>query len=110
MTEMNKDELLRFRDGHYMTVGDLKKYIDKHNIPDTALVVTEVVDDRYFNGGFDISGFRGPNGILPEGSRSGEWKVYVKDRDGLPTRYHPIWCPVSYKNDENDILFLEQHF
>ena len=107
MTPMTKETLLGFKTA--FTVGDLKKWIEKFNVPDTAIIVTEVVDDKYFNGGIDISGMRSSGGILPEGSRSGEWRVYLKDREENEVRYHPIHSPINY-NEDKEILFLDHHY
>lgn len=85
MRELSKEELLKYRDVHFLTVGRLKEILEKHNYPDDAIVVVERVEDRYYEGGLDISGFRGcpdtPDGIYPPGSRSGEWGVYLKGGD-----------------------------
>lgn len=84
MTETTREELLKHRDTT-LTVGHLKKIIEKYNYPDDAIIVVERVEDRYYEGGCDISGFSGcqttPDGIYPPGSRSGEWGVYLKGGD-----------------------------
>ena len=79
MNELTKEDLIRFRDNNHLTVGDLKRMIEKHNLPDNAIVLVERVEDKYFEGGCDISGMSSANGILPEGSRSSEWGVYLVD-------------------------------
>ena len=111
MTEMTKEEMLGY--SCYLTVGRLKEFISKHDISDDALVVVEIVEDKYFNGGCDISGREGVvDGkltTLPSGSRSSEWSVYMKDNgDGGKTPYHPVWSPVGYK--EKDVLYLDLHY
>lgn len=108
MTIISKEDLLK-KTGH-LTVGDLKEWIKKFNVPDSAIIMGEIVDDKYFNGGCDVSGMRGNNGVLPPGSRSTEWSVYVKkDWMDSNTRYHSFHSPVSYKGDE-EILFLDMHY
>lgn len=32
----------------YVSVGDLKKYIEKHNIPDDTEVLIQRIEDKYF--------------------------------------------------------------
>lgn len=85
MRELTKEELLKYRDGGFLTVGRLKEILEKHDYPDDAIVVVERVEDHYYEGGVDISGCGGcldsPDGIYPPGSRSGEWGVYLKGGD-----------------------------
>lgn len=85
MRELTKEELLKYRKGGYLTVGKLKEIIAKYDYPDDAIIVVERVEDKYYEGGVDISGCGGclesPDGIYPPGSRSGEWGVYLKDGD-----------------------------
>lgn len=84
-----------------LTVGDLKKFIAEYNLPDNAVVVTERVQDFYYE--------------------NNNWGVYLKkneytdkDADGnfvkdTMTQYTPAWCCVKYK-DEDDILFIDLHY
>ena len=109
MRRMTKEDLMGYVKGMYLTVGMLKEFIEKHNLPDNAIVVTQRVSDAYFEGGHDISGMRSADGILPEGSRSSEWGVYCKDTHEGEEQYYPLWCCVKYK-DEDDVLFLDVHY
>ena len=112
MKELTKRELKGFKENYYLTVGQIKEFIEKHNIPDDALVLTQRVEDEYFEGGIDISGMRGADsetGIWPEGSRSGEWGVYLKESDQGEQQYSPAWCCVKYR-DEEDLLFINLHY
>ena len=83
MKELTKEDLISFRDHNHLTVGDLKCMIEKYNLPDDAIVLVERVEDKYFEGGCDISGMSSANGILPEGSRSSEWGVYLVDGENF---------------------------
>lgn len=107
MTTITKENLIKRKNSTY-TVGQLLKYIKEHNVSEDAIILVEKVDDEYFNGGIDISGMRGVNGILPEGSRANEWEVLLKTRDGIPTYYAPIWSPIKY--DDKEFLFLDLHY
>jgi hypothetical protein len=82
MRELTREELLSYRKSGFLTVGQLKKAIEELQLSDDAIVVVERVEDKYYEGGCDISGFPGcqdtPDGIYPPGSRSGEWGVYLK--------------------------------
>lgn len=76
--ELTKEEVLDKK--HAFTVGELKQYIAQHQIPDDAVIVSQRVEDRYFEG-VDISGMSGRRedgtfGILPEGSKASPWGVY----------------------------------
>lgn len=81
MKETTKEELAA-QDGHYMRVCDIREFLARHNPPDDAIVLIEQVEDKYFDGGCDISGYSGQledgtHGILPEGSRTSEWPVVL---------------------------------
>lgn len=156
MRKLSKEKVKSYTNSGHYTVGQLKKFIEDHNIPDDAPILVERIEDRYYEG-VDISGMRGcsetEDGIYPEGSKSEGWGVYLKkgqsywdakglnDKmlgeiqrrkngedpeypkikddelekyvtdldDSLMTQYHPIWCPVFYK-DDSDILFLDLHY
>jgi uncharacterized membrane protein len=130
ITPLNKEELLSYLNHGYMTVGALKKFIEKHEIPDDALVVVQRVEDFYYE--------------------DHDWKVYLKesehsnwmksyndaldkgefdDKEKYPdfkdemrkkfteeqiieasSQYHPAWCPVLYEDDGKEILFLDLHY
>lgn len=86
---------------HYVTVGRLKQHIVMFNIPDTAKIMIERVEDRYYN--------------------HNNWGVYfkrgdhtIKDQYGniIPstlTQYTPAWSCVKY-SDDNDLLFIDLHY
>lgn len=78
MKVLTKEEVLDRK--HAFTVGELKRYIAEHNISDDAVIVSQRVEDTYFEG-VDISGMRGQRedgtyGALPEGSKASLWGVY----------------------------------
>jgi hypothetical protein len=79
MNILKNEDLDRYKEFGYLTVGNLKKFIEKYNIPDDALVLIERVEDKYFDG-VDISGMRNSEGdVFPEGSKSNGWGVYPKE-------------------------------
>lgn len=47
LKEISKKELTNGYD-HFLTVGGLKKFLNKHNLPDTAKVVVQRVEDVYY--------------------------------------------------------------
>ena len=98
--EITKEEL-KNRYQHFMTVGDLKEFLNKHNLPDDAKVVVQRVEDVYYE--------------------KHNWGVYLKegehtfkDEQGKIVKesleqYHPAWCCVKYR-DEDDVLFINLHY
>lgn len=82
MNKIKKEDLYKFTKNGFLTVGDLKRFLEKYNIPDHAPVLVERVEDRYYEG-VDISGLSGceetEDGIFPEGSKSEGWAVYLKE-------------------------------
>ena len=100
LKEIAKEELTNGYD-HFLTVGGLKKFLNKHNLPESAKVVVQRIEDVYYE--------------------KHSWGVYLKegehtfkDDDGNIVKssmeqYHPAWCCVKY-NDEDDILFIDLHY
>jgi hypothetical protein len=98
--EISKEEIKnRYID--FLTVGDLKKFLQKHKLKDSAKVLIQRVEDVYFE--------------------KHNWGVYLKEgehtfkdvhgeivKESLE-QYHPAWSCVKY-NDENDILFIDLHY
>ncbi len=91
---------------YHLTVGRLKEELEKY--PDDALVVSQRVEDKYYEG-CDISGMMGPNGILPPGSKSNGWETIKKEQDGFEVEYSPVWGVVHYKDDKEH-LYLDLHY
>lgn len=86
---ITKEELKgKYKD--FLTVGDLKKFLEKNNLPDDAPVLAQRVEDRYFE--------------------KCDWSVYPKndEHEGI-SEYHPVWGGVFYREDA-DILFLDMHY
>lgn len=110
----NKKLIERYKRGHYLTVGQLKK--DLEGYPDDALVVSQRVEDRYYDG-VDISGMTGTladgtTGILPPGSKATGWSVITKPDPMWKNeiiQYSPVWCVVKYK-DDTECLYLDLHY
>lgn len=100
LKEITKEKLTNgYR--YYLTVGDLKEFLNKNNFPDTAKVVVQRIEDVYYE--------------------KHNWGVYLKEgehtfkdekgnvvKDSL-VQYHPAWCCVKY-SDEDDVLFIDLHY
>lgn len=135
MNKIEKEDLFEYTKKGFLTVGDLKKFIETYKIPDDAPVIVERIHDQ----------------IFPEGSKTDGCGVYLKEGDSynftktmnirmkeeivrrrngepgkfpnvanpadhivdlgdsLKNQYHPVWGPVFYKDDP-DILFLDLHY
>lgn len=73
----------------YYTVGDLLEFINKNNIPLTAKIFVERVEDFYFT--------------------NCKWKYIEKISDELKvSQYSEIHSPIKYKDSED--LFLDLHY
>lgn len=130
ITPLNKEELLSYLNHGYMTVGALKKFIEKHEVPDDALVVVQRVEDFYYED-------HGWKVYLKEAEHSNWMKSYndaldrgeFDDKEKYPdfkdemrkkfteeqiieasSQYHPAWCPVLYEGDGKEILFIDLHY
>lgn len=98
--EITKEELKNGYE-HFMTVGDLKRFLEETNIPDESKILIQRVEDRYYeSGGWGV--------YLKEGEHT------YKDDSGniVPEsleQYHPAWGCAYYKDDK-DILFIDLHY
>ncbi len=84
-----------------LTVGKLKDFLSKHEIPDSSKVLVERVENKYFE--------------------NHNWGVYLKDNENTlkntngesvketQSQYIPSWCCVRYE-DEKDTLFIDLHY
>ena len=114
-------------DSHYMTVGQLKDFINRNNIPDDSPVLIERVEDSYYDkdNGWEVYYKRGFQSELTirEINRHNE----CVDNDACPqiteripelteeelkyfaNQYHPAFSCVLYTN-ETDKLFINLHY
>lgn len=74
---------------HYFTVDQLLDFIEKNNIPRDSKILTQRVEDFYYE--------------------NNDWGVVYKEGefDELE-QYSPVWCPVKYNDDDN--LYLDLHY
>ena len=130
---LTKKELLaRFRDkSHYMTVKDLKEFIEKYKIPDKALVMIQRVEDVYYNEhhwgvhlkeGDHYWSCKNFNKKMEKEIKLRKSKKYktqyskIKDpkkyifplNDEMKEQYTPAWSCVGYK--DKDFLFIDLHY
>lgn len=133
MNKIKKEDLYRYTKNGFLTVGQLKKFIEENNLPDNAPVVVQRIEDRYYEGN-DISGMGGcsdtEDGIYPPGSKAQGWGVYLKEGDayhnvktmnvrmkeeltrrknGEPGKFPRIDDPEKYVQELNDELKDQYH-
>lgn len=87
--KIKKEDLSDYK--HYLTVGDLRAFLEFNDLPDSAHVMIQRVEDMYYE--------------------QHGWAVYEK-KDLYPgdySQYHPAWCCARYK-DDTDLLFIDLHY
>ena len=89
----SKEGKERYRDkGHYLTVGQLRKQLE--NFPDDALVVSQRVEDVYYE--------------------KHNWETIKMDDPlyiGEQNEYSPVWGICHYeKDEESNCVFLDLHY
>jgi hypothetical protein len=120
---------------HHLTVGDLLKFIEKHNLPMDAPVMMQRVEDHYYEPGkgweensVKMKGFhyhsheRLNNDMRAEMYRmhTGADRHYEmedpatyittqEELDSMKEQYTQAWSPVFYKEEPN-ALFLDAHY
>lgn len=89
---------------HYLTIGQLREFLNSTDLPNDGLVMIERVEDIYYE--------------------NHSWKVYLKDGDytkelretgsdekdifNSMNQYHPAFCTLKYPEDKN--LFINLHY
>jgi hypothetical protein len=103
-----EEEMLEY--GWYLTVGELKKFINENQLSDNALVLIQRVEDKYFEP-------RNPNrtgwGVL---LKDNEFSLNIADTENLDedtinkfkSQYHVAFSCVNY-NDKR-FLFIDAHY
>ncbi len=129
MEELSKEDLKKYVRGGCLTVGELKEFLNKYQLPSDAIVIIERVEDVYYEKhNWDVYLKRGEpfydaerwNNDIKEGRfldkhqypkiKAENLTPYTKEEmKGLMTQYHPAWCCVRY-NDDTDVLFIDLHY
>ena len=81
---LTKDELLSYRNSHYLTVGRLLEFIKDNNIPEDAIVVSQRIEDIYF--------------------QTHHWGVYTKEGD------HAHWMKDMNEKIDSGFLTIRINF
>lgn len=98
--EITKEDLKnKYR--HHLTIGGLRDFLNKHDLPDNGRVLIQRIEDFYYD--------------------NNNWAVYLKESDNTfkdelgnivketLEQYSPAWCCVKY-NDENEHLLIDLHY
>jgi hypothetical protein len=126
---LTKEELKGYT--HWLTVGKLKEFIEKHNVPDEAMILVQRVEDIYYEEnswgvylkeGYHSASCRRHNEKVTSGvyDDKEQYPMITEENKKLFTeeeilqqfgeQYHPAWCPVYYFDDKDDFLFLDLHY
>ena len=130
MNKMTKEKVLGMN--HFLTAGDLIKFIQENQIPMNAPVMIQRVEDVYYEehgwGSYLKKGehywnadslnnnmkeeidrrARGEEAEYPRIKDPIDFMTELED-DRLMEQYHPAWCCVGYK-DDTDMLFIDLHY
>lgn len=132
--EITGEDFEKYRHNGYYTVGQLLKYIheklESGELSQESLVLSQRIEDIYFEkNGWGVVMKEGEhfhycaehNRRIDEGHylikeeypdiKGNEpflKRVSEEELDASKDQYHPIWCPVMYKNDNN--LYLDLHY
>lgn len=130
---LSKEDLVKYKNSHYLTVGRLLEFIKEHSIPEDALIVTQRIEDVYYKkhnwGVYTKPGYGYHSAVSMNQNMNEEIdRRAVGDEpnfgmenpadyitpesvlEELKEQYTPVWCPVLYKDDKDDILFLDLHY
>lgn len=112
-----------------LTVGDLKKFIKEHDIPNNAPVLVQRVEDFYFeNNGWGVLPQKSEwyyqmqemNELIDSGKYSNEdnypnikdpekFRSSKEEMEASKDQYVPAWCCVR-EQDKNNILLIHMHY
>ncbi len=88
------EDIEKYRDHHYLTVGKLKEWIEKFDVPNDALVCVQRVEDVYYE----------KHGWKTIKRQDHIYKDYLQE-------YTPVWSPCDYEQDKEDnVLLLDLHY
>ena len=129
MKELDKKELESYIKNGFLTVGDLKEFIKENNLPDTAPVMIQRVEDVYYekhNWQLYLKNNENTQTMTEHNKKvlSGEYlnkydyplmnevflKLYTEENfKNAKSQYTPAWSGVYY-SDDKDMLFIDLHY
>jgi hypothetical protein len=129
MRTLSREDVLEMK--HFLTVGDLLKFIEENQIPVTAPVMIQRVEDVYYENhdwgvylkkGEHYRNSERMNQLMNEeidrrlrGEEPNFPKIenpakYIVDNDeSSMEQYHPAWSGCRY-GDDTDMLFIDLHY
>ncbi len=129
MRILSREDILGLK--HFLTVGDLLKFIEENQIPMTAPVMIQRVEDVYYkNHGWGVYLKKGEHyrdsertnqlmneeidrrlkGEEPNFPNIENPAKYIVDTDAeMMEQYHPAWSGCRY-GDDTDMLFIDLHY
>lgn len=108
-----------------MTVGNLIEFINKNNIPMDAKILSQRIEDEYFeNHGWESFKKKGElyhqkkewNEKVKNGKIKEEYpdipdelikEISDEEIENFMEQYYEVWCPIKYSNDNN--IYLNGH-
>ena len=128
---LTKEDLKRYASMGYMTVKDMREAIE--GLPDDGLILVQRVEDVYYqNNGWGVYLKEGEHyysavrlnenmneeidrrlkGEEPDYPMIDDPATYMSSAEDLEQsmdQYHPAWCAVKYKDDQEN-LFIDLHY
>ena len=102
---LTKEEVKSYHRELQLTVGDLKRVIEKYNLHDDVIVMVERVSDVYYEeNGWGVYVLPNRFGMTPTEDMSEE------DSFNLLEQYHPAYgCRIN-DEDKDDFLFIDMFY
>jgi hypothetical protein len=123
IAEIRQDDIINTA----CSIGELKTFINKHNLPDDGNILIQRVEDFYYDmnhwgvvlkEGEAYNYAKTINAQLENGDfeNKEEWPKHPgfehmseENLKSLMEQYHPAWCPVKY-NEDNKNLYIDLHY
>lgn len=106
---LTKEDVLNFK--YTLTVGQLRKFIEKHNISDDAPILVQRIEDVYFDKHnwptYRKHTFESTM-MIDSWNECNEAKLSEAECEGYKSDYIPTNQPVYHKDDK-EILFIDLH-
>lgn len=119
--EITKEDLNRYRRNN-LTVGQLREFLYKCNLPDDALVLTQRVEDCYYEnnnwGVYKKEGYHYHSALRHNANVENKEeypdllpcdKFTEEDLDRMKEQYTPAFCVLTYQ-DDSDALYINLHY
>lgn len=106
---LTKEDVLKFK--YVLTVGQLRKFIEKHNISDDAPILVQRIEDVYFDKHnwptYRKHTFESTM-MIDSWDNCSKVRLTDAELESYKSDYIPTNQPVYYKEDK-EILFIDLH-